>query len=423
MTAAGVRATAASIASGARSAREVADEALEAARATEELGAMWFVDEDGARAAADAVDAAIARGDAPGALAGVPVVVKDAFHVRGMPGGGGGPGTVADRDASVVRRLRDAGAVIIGKAAMHQLGWGMTGQTPGRPVCRNPRDPQRQPGGSSSGSAAVVAAGVVPLALGGDTGGSVRQPAAWCDIVGWKPAQATTSRDGLDPLAPALDTVGWLTRTVDDAILVHEALTGRPLGLEPGLREGLSIAVDEAVLERADPAVASAVRAAVALLEEHGAERRDAPMPGLPARLGPVYAADLAAFWGDAAAADPGLFGEDVLAGIAAGRDIAATDYIRCLADRDAERRRPWRAATVAVGPTCPVPPPLLTEPDDVRRVGGLTRPYNLLDWPAISVPAPGHPGVGIQIAAPRARAADVLRVARALETALEGRP
>ncbi len=420
MTNLGVRAIAASVASGRRTAQEVVEEAIAAALAHENLGAMWFLDEAGARAAARAIDGRLAAGEDSGPLIGVPVVVKDAFHVRGMPGGSGATRVIAHRDALVVRRLRDAGAIVIGKAAMHQLGWGMTGQTPGRPLTRNPHDLARQPGGSSSGSAVAVAVGIVPLALGGDTGGSVRQPAAWCDVVGWKPMQAAIPRRGLDPLSPTLDTIGWFTRDVEDAVFVHCVLTGHPIELAPGLPRDCSIGIDDEVLNRADPVVAAAVRAAILRLERLGAERRQLTMPGLPARLGPIYAADLAACWGKAAEAEPSLFGRDVLDGIAAGQATSAVDYILCHADCEAARRRPWSDATVIVGPTCPVLPPELTAPDDVRRVGALTRPYNLLDWPAISVPAPGVPGVGIQIAAPRPCMTHLLQVAKAFESTRE---
>jgi len=352
-----------------------------------------------------------------GALAGVPVAVKDAFAVRGRPTGGGPPVVVPRRDAAAVALLRRADAVILGKSAMHQLGWGMTGQTPGYPPCRNPLDPERQPGGSSSGSAVAVAAEVVPLALGGDTGGSVRQPAAWCRVVGWKPRQAAVSRSGLAPLAPCMDTVGWLTGSVADAILVHEAIATGSL-LDEGRIAGASFAVDPAVLERADRVVSAAVDDAAAILVGLGLERRDAPMPGLPARLGPVYAAHLAELWGDVVDADPGSFGDDVVAGVAAGRAVAAVDYLATLADRDAQRRRRWRAADLVVGPTTPRLPPLLSEGDDVRRVGGLTRPFNLLDWPAISVPAPGTAAAGVQIAGPPGSERLILDVAAAFEAA-----
>lgn len=413
----GVRAIAGAVATGERSAREVCEERIARAEAHADLGAFWHLDAEDALRAADAIDRRRASGGRLGALAGVPVAVKDAFAVRGMPTGGGPPVEVPRRDAAAVGLLRRADAVILGKTAMHQLGWGMTGQTPGYPVCRNPLDPSRQPGGSSSGSAVAVAAGVVPLAVGGDTGGSVRQPAAWCRVVGWKPRQAAVSRRGLAPLAPCMDTVGWFTASVADAAFVHGAIATGSM-LRSGSIAGVSFSVDPAVLERADPVVADAVEAAAALMVGLGLERRDAPMPGLPARLGPVYAAHLAEFWGDVVDADPRAFGDDVRTGVAAGRAVSAVDYLATIADRDAQRRRRWRDAELVVGPTTPVLPPLLSEDDDVRRVGGLTRPFNLLDWPAISVPAPGAAAVGVQIAGPHGSERLILDVAAAFEAA-----
>ena len=172
----GLRAIAQEIRGGSRSARAACEECLVLLEERSDLGAFWHVDAERALAAADAVDRLLADGCDPGPLGGVPIAVKDAFAVAGMPGGAGGPVEIARRDATVVRRLRRTGAIVVGTCAMHQLGWGMSGQTPGRPTCRNPLDPSLQPGGSSSGSAVAVAAGIVPLALGGDTGGSVRQP-------------------------------------------------------------------------------------------------------------------------------------------------------------------------------------------------------------------------------------------------------
>jgi Asp-tRNA(Asn)/Glu-tRNA(Gln) amidotransferase A subunit family amidase len=413
----GVRAIAESVATGERSAREVCEERIARAEAHADLGAFWHLDEEAALAEADAIDARRAAGERLGPLAGVPVAVKDAFAVRGMPSGGGPPATTPSRDAAAVARVRSAGGIILGKTAMHQLGWGMTGQTPGYPVCRNPLDSDRQPGGSSSGSAVAVAAEIVPLSLGGDTGGSVRQPAAWCRVVGWKPQQSAVQREGLAPLAPCMDTVGWFTDSAADAAYVHRAIAA---GRYPPARgiTGASFAVDPIVLERADPVVAEAVEAAATLLTEAGLQRRDDAMPGLPARLGPIYAAHLAEHWGDVVDADPESFGTDVRDGVAAGRAVAAVDYLDTLADRTAQRDQRWRGADLVVGPTTPVLPPLLSEPDDVRRVGGLTRPYNLLDWPAISLPAPGPAAVGIQIAGPRGSERLIFDVATALEAA-----
>lgn len=347
----------------------------------------------------------------------MPVAVKDAFAVAGMPTGGGPPLAYPNRDAAAVTRLRQAGAVIVGKTAMHQLGWGMSGQTPGYPPCRNPLDPARQPGGSSSGSAVAVAAGIVPLSLGGDTGGSVRQPAAWCRVVGWKPQQGAIPRSGLAPLAPSMDTVGWFTTSVGDAMYVHTAIAGGHLAPARSIG-GVSFGLDMGVLERCEPAVAEALLSAARLLVDLGLERREVSTPGLPARLGPIYAAHLAEFWGEIVDADPEAFGADVRDGVEAGRNVKAIDYLNAVDDRDRQRRSRWRGADLMVGPTVPALPPLLTEPDDVRRIGGLTRPYNLLDWPAVSIPAGGDAAVGVQIAGPRGSERLILDVAAAFEAA-----
>jgi aspartyl-tRNA(Asn)/glutamyl-tRNA(Gln) amidotransferase subunit A len=396
-----LRETAQRIREGSSTARAMCEDSLALVVSRSEFGAFWHVDAEGALAAADAVDRAFAAGADPGPLAGVPVAVKDAFAVACMPGGGGGPVEVAARDAAAVARLRRAGAVVLGKCAMHQLGWGMTGQSPGRPTCRNPLDPALQPGGSSSGSAVAVGAELVPLALGGDTGGSVRQPAAWCRVVGYKPAQRAVSRAGAVPLSPALDTVGWLTADVDGARLAADVLGGRGRIVERPL-EGLRVGVDTQVIENCDPVVAAAVDDALRSLERRGVKLVTLALPGLPARLGPLYAADLAAAWYARAASEPDIFGADVHAGIAAGLRVTAVAYLETSAMREAARLRTRLAAVDAVAcPTCPLLPPPLSAPDDVRTAGRLTRPFNLLDWPAISVPVSEQP-VGLQIAVPR---------------------
>ena len=396
-----LRAIAREIRGGSLSARVACEECLVLLESCADLGAFWHVDAERALVAADAVDRMLAAGGDPGPLGGVPIAVKDAFAVAGMPGGAGGPVEIARRDAAVVSRLRGAGAIVVGTCAMHQLGWGMSGQTPGRPTCRNPLDRSLQPGGSSSGSAVAVAAGIVPLALGGDTGGSVRQPAAWCRVVGYKPSQRAVSRGGLMPLSPALDTVGWLTADVDGSRLVAELL-GEPVRqIEQPVR-GLRIGIDTTVLEGCDPIVAAAVDEALRGLEQQGATLVPLPLPGLPARLGALYAADLAAAWHVRAAANPEIFGADVRAGIEAGLRVSAVAYFEARAAREEARARTRLVGVDAVAsPTCPLLPPPLEAPDDVRSAGLLTRPFNLLDWPAISVPVGERP-VGLQIAVPR---------------------
>ena len=182
------------------------------------------------------------RGNDLPPLHGVPVAVKDLFDVAGWETTGccaAYRGRVAERDAEAVRRLRAAGAVVVGKTNQHELAAGATNLISACGATRNPWDPTRITGGSSGGSAAAVAAGVVPVALGTDTGGSIRIPASMCGVTGLKPTHGRVSLDGVMPLAPSLDTVGPLAATVEDCALVLAALTGEPV-IERS--EGLTVA-------------------------------------------------------------------------------------------------------------------------------------------------------------------------------------
>ncbi|MFI7067053.1 amidase [Kribbella sp. NPDC050124] len=219
------------------------EEALQRAEASQHLNAVVHLDAAGARKAA-------ADHPRSGALAAVPVLVKEIIEVEGLPFrcGSAGMDEVGRRDAEVVARLRSAGAIVIGLSHTHEFAYGCTGTSNRVGPCRNPHDPSRMTGGSSSGAGAAVAAGIVPLALGTDTAGSVRIPAALCGVVGFKPAYGTLPVDRVFPLAISLDHVGVLTPTVADAAYAIAALTGRPQGAEqePGR---LGVAVNEEYLD------------------------------------------------------------------------------------------------------------------------------------------------------------------------------
>ncbi|MCK6524724.1 Asp-tRNA(Asn)/Glu-tRNA(Gln) amidotransferase subunit GatA, partial [Myxococcota bacterium] len=275
------------------------------------LNAVAAADPDRALAEADALDDARAAGQPLGPLAGVPVIVKDNLWDEGVECSAASEshvGFIAPDTATTVRRLRAAGAVVLARGNMDELGMGSRTAWSRFGPARHPLDARRSPGGSSGGCAALVAAGVAPLALGSDTGGSVRQPAAWCGVYGLRPTRGVLSRWGLVPLASSMDTVGLLSATLGDLACALDAMLGpdpldqttlpRPpwrldtaLGAPPqGLRVGLLTTPGA----EADPEIGAQVERAAAALGEQGARITPVTLHGLPeARL--AYAALCAA--------------------------------------------------------------------------------------------------------------------------------
>ncbi len=266
-------------------AQDLVDRALaRLAEVEPSLRAFTLVDEDGARALAARLDADAAAGAWRGPLHGIPVAVKDLFDVQDQVTGAGSrvppTGLRATADADTVQRLRRAGAVVLGRTRTHEYAWGLTTQHDVLGGTHNPYDLERVPGGSSGGSAAAVAAGVVPLALGTDTAGSIRLPAAWCGLVGHKPTHGRVSLRGAVPLAPALDHAGALVASVPDARLALGLLTGAPVVRTrtdlTGLRIGSPV---DATLPTSSNDVARAVRDALATADSLGADVREVAVP------------------------------------------------------------------------------------------------------------------------------------------------
>ncbi len=413
------------------------------ARRDEEINAFITVMETSARVAATQADEELAAGQDRGPLHGIPVALKDLFDVHGVPTTAGSKiltDYVPHTDSEVVRRLTTAGAVIVGKTNMHEIAYGITSTNPHFGPVHNPLDLDRIPGGSSGGSAAAVQDGMVAMALGTDTGGSIRIPASFCGVAGFKPTYGRISRDGVIPLGFSLDHVGPLARTVRDCAATFAAIAGEP-GIEippadvsiRGLRIGLP---ENFYFDRIRPWVDGAVRQAAQTAESLGAVVIPIRVPDIAAMNATARVILLAEA---SAAYEPwrakrDQFGSDVLALLDQGRLVPATAYVNAQRARRAQRRefaRIWKTVDCLFTPATPITAPLIGEPaveiggeaEDVRMASTrMVRALNLLGVPAISIPCGsdrrGLP-IGLQIIAPWFEDNRLLRVAAAVEDAL----
>ncbi len=420
------------------------------ARLDPELHAFITVTGELALDQARAAEAELARGRDRGPLHGVPIALKDLIDTAGVRTTGGRAlfeDRVPAEDAEVVRRLRDAGAVLLGKLNLHEMAYGASGVIGHFPVTRNPRNPAHITGGSSSGSAAGVAAGMCYAALGSDTSGSIRIPAALCGIVGFMPSYGLVSLRGVLPLSWSYDHVGPMTRTVRDAALVLQAIAGHDAGDITSIAfpaADYTAAVDGTAAGRKarigvarahffddlDPEVAAAVERALGVLAGLGAAMRDVAIAVDDDRT--VFRAESWAYhrpWVDKA---PERYQPETLRRIRTGEAVTAADYIAKLHDLQRMRRAApalFADVDLIVTPTTAIPAPTLAElvarPDDLRPrelvLMRTTRMFDVLGTPGISVPcgttAAGLP-IGLQIiGAPGADAA-VLRLATAYEAA-----
>jgi aspartyl-tRNA(Asn)/glutamyl-tRNA(Gln) amidotransferase subunit A len=418
-----------------------------------------------------------ASGDADrnGPLSGVPVAVKDNIVTLDFPTTCGSrilEGYRSPFDATAVRKLREAGALIVGKTNLDEFGMGSSTEFSAYGLTRNPRDRARVPGGSSGGSAAAVAAGIVPAALGSETGGSVRQPAAFCGVVGIKPTYGRVSRYGLVAYASSLDQVGVFGRTVDDAAALLEVIAGHdPLdstsvdtpapvvrpGVGAGL-EGLVVGVPEEYFPSSlHDGIARLCREALRRLESLGAEIREVSLPSTRHAIPTYYiiapaeaSSNLARFDGVRYGARPGgvegvtelyertraLFGPEVKRRVMLGTYVLSAGYYEAYYGR-AQRVRSLVArdfdyvfasgVDVLFTPTTPTPAFRIGErtedPYEMYLSDVFTVTANLAGVPAMSLPI-GEVGdlpVGGQLMAPQWGEPILIRVAAELERALAG--
>lgn len=351
------------------------------------------------------------------------VAVKDLVDVRGTVTTAGGsflPSAPAEQDAPLVRRMREFGCVVIGKANLHEWAFGVTSQNPHYGGVRNPRAPDRVPGGSSGGSAAAVAAGLCDWAVGSDTGGSIRIPASYCGVVGFKPTIGTVDTEGVVPLSRTLDTIGPLAPDVAAAVKALEMmsdLTGLVAERPRPLAE-LRIAVPRGWGVGLEPEIAKAWSIVTAGLPEINLPDRD--------RMG---AAGLTILLAEAAALHraqlerhPQRYGDDVRRLLEYGRSVSRHDYSMALLEQSRIRIEAEAAMDgwdAILAPTTRVLPPRLDEEFDRSDVTGYTRPFNTTGQPVIALPAPvdGIP-VGIQVVGHFGQEASLVEVALALEAA-----
>src|SRR5262245_50880487 len=412
------------------------------------LNAFIRVMADEAKRDAEAADRELASGRDRGPLHGVPIAVKDIIDVRGIPTTAASrvrEGHIAAADAPVIVRLRDAGAVIIGKTNLDEFAFGTTSEHSAFGVVRHPLDTSRSPGGSSGGSAVAVATGMALAALGTDTGGSIRIPAAACGIVGLKPTLGEISTDGVVPLAKTFDHVGAFTRTVGDARLLHHAMSASG-GADRRLRaadlprsaQDLRLGIPGGYLtDLLDDDVRARFDETAAALRSAGATLMDVPVPHAsmtPAVYIHIHSSEGATFHARTLDSAPERYTPVVRRRLELGRYALAQDYARAMDGREVLRREVAAAlegCDALLLPTLPIPaPPIGAE---TTTIGGreepvralmlrLTQLFNVTGHPAISIPcgvtADRWP-VGLQLVGRRLRTSDLLSTAVAIERLL----
>lgn len=458
------------------SAAEVTEAYLkEIKKRDKDLGAYLAIDKDGALSTAQRVDEMIARGGPIGQLAGIPLAIKDNILIEGRPATAGSKilkDYTAAYDATVIEKLKKENAVFLGKTNLDEFAMGSSTENSGYKITKNPHDLSRVPGGSSGGSAVAVAANMAAGALGSDTGGSIRQPAGFCGVVGLKPTYGAVSRYGLIALASSLDQIGPLTKTVEDAAILFGAIAGydsqdstSASGFPPadgheellnpnleGLKK-LTIGIpEEYFVEGLDNEVAESINEVQKSLEGAGFKFKKISLPHTKYALSVYYiilpaeaSTNLARYdgvrYGTRGGASNLLnlyeenrgegFGPEVKRRIILGTFVLSAGYydayyskaqrVRTLVKQDFEEA--FKSVDVILAPTTPTPAFKIgektTNPLEMYLSDALTLPVNLAGLPGISVPVKGREGklpIGFQLIGKSFREADILGIGRVYE-------
>jgi len=403
------------------------------------LNAFITVTGDIALAQARQAEAEVMAGNWRGPLHGIPIGLKDLLDTAGVRTTAAS-NQFRDRipveDATLVRQLKAAGAVMVGKLNLHEFAFGVSGIVSAFGPTKNPWNPERSTGGSSSGSAAAVGAGMCVASIGTDTAGSIRCPSALCGIVGHRPSAGTLSAEGIVPLSRSFDTAGPMTATAYDAVILLQALAGSPYRVSPGdSASALKIGVArKGFFEDLQSDVESCIEDALAIITKMVAEVRDVQLE--IARHRTVFDAEIYEYHEEMVATVPEGYDPHTLARIRKCAGISATEYIRARRELEAQRRTAesvFGQVELVITPTVPVAAPRLSkllplaEPDlrdfETRYLLRNTAPFSVLYWPSVSVPCgftrEGLP-VGLQISGKPGADATVLQLALAYETATQ---
>ncbi len=418
------------------------------------LNVFITVDRDGALAQARAAEAELRQGKWRGPLHGVPLALKDNIDTAGIrttAASGVFANRVPTEDAEVVRRLKGAGAVILGKLNMHEFAFGGTSVTSFFGAVHNPWNVEHIAGGSSGGPAAAVAAGLCYGSLGTDTAGSVRIPASFCGVVGFKGTYGLVSNRGVIPMRPSLDHVGPLTRSVTDTPLLLQTLAGYDAEDVTSANVRVPNFAEEMRAHKGpfrlgvarmfffdglDPDIAKAVEQALVVLKQLGNQEQDVTLPEAANLPVGATGAEVYAFHAQYMARSPELYQKETLDRLRPTAEVSAASYFEARQSIERLRREVQKVFTsvdLVVTPTTPIPPHTIPEADREERemiankqLSQLTRntlPFDVYGLPTITVPCGfTHDGlpIGLQISGPPWGEAQVLRLAQAYEQATD---